>query len=133
MKREELIKLIDSLELDKEEFWILSSGSLVLRNLLEEAGDLDIAVTQKGLDELYKKYNVVPKGNNWYKICSNIECVLDTKDSSKYEKVGNYNLLSLNEYYKFLEKSTREKDKVKLDIVKRTLINSKKNDKIVSR
>lgn len=125
MKREELIKLIDSLELDREEFWILSSGSLVLRNLLEEAGDLDIAVTRKGLDELYKKYNVVSKGNNWYKICSNIECVLDT--------IGNYNLLSLNEYYKFLEKSTREKDKVKLDIVKRALINSKKNDKIVSR
>lgn len=49
MNKEELLKLINSLKIDKEEFWILSSGSLVLREIYEIAHDLDIAVTFKGL------------------------------------------------------------------------------------
>ena len=52
MNKDELIKLIDSLEIDLEEFWILSSSSLVLRGLFPSVNDLDIAVTEKGLNQL---------------------------------------------------------------------------------
>ena len=31
MNKEELIELINSLKLDKKEYWILSSGALVIR------------------------------------------------------------------------------------------------------
>ena len=58
MNKKELIELIESLKLDKNEFWILSSGALVMRDLYPDAGDLDIAVTEKGLDELKKNYNL---------------------------------------------------------------------------
>ena len=54
MKKDELLKLIESLKIDKNEFWILSSGALVLRGIYDDAGDLDIAVTNKGLEELKK-------------------------------------------------------------------------------
>ena len=49
MVKEELVELIESLKIDKEEFWILSSSALVLRGIYPDAGDLDIAVTQKCL------------------------------------------------------------------------------------
>ena len=39
MNKEELIELIESLKLDKNEFWILSSGALVLRGIYPDAGD----------------------------------------------------------------------------------------------
>lgn len=52
MKKDELLELIKTLKIDKEEFWVLSSGALVLRGIYPDAGDLDIAVTNKGLDEL---------------------------------------------------------------------------------
>lgn len=61
MNKEELIKLINSLKIDKEEYWILSSGALVLRGIYPEAADLDIAVTEKGLEELKKNYNLKQK------------------------------------------------------------------------
>lgn len=48
MNKQELIELIESLKLDKNEFWILSSGALVIRGIYPDAGDLDIAVTEKG-------------------------------------------------------------------------------------
>ena len=50
MKKDELLELIKTLKIDKEEFWVLSSGALVLRGIYPDAGDLDIAVTNKGLD-----------------------------------------------------------------------------------
>ena len=40
MNKEELIELLNTLKIDKEEFWVLSSGALVLRDIYEDAGDL---------------------------------------------------------------------------------------------
>ena len=41
MKKDELLELIKTLKIDKEEFWVLSSGALVLRGIYPDAGDLD--------------------------------------------------------------------------------------------
>ena len=46
MNKKELIELIKTLKLNKNEYWILSSGALVIRGILQDAGDLDIAVTK---------------------------------------------------------------------------------------
>lgn len=86
MNKKELIELIESLKLDKNEFLILSSGALVMRDLYPDAGDLDIAVTEKGLEELKKNYNLKQKANGWYIVNDKIECVLETKGDWKIEK-----------------------------------------------
>lgn len=127
MKKEELLELIKSLEIDTEEFWILSSSGLVLRDLFEDAGDLDIAVTQKGLDQLRKKYDLKQKKERWYIVNDKVECILETKESWKFDRVGDYNLENLNVYFQYLKKSTREKDKIKYEIVKRKLEEEKEN------
>lgn len=117
MNKEELIKLIDSLKLNKNEYWILSSGALVIRGIYPDAGDLDIAVTEKGLEELKKNYNLKEKGEGWYTVSDEIECVLDTKDEWKVERFGEYNLQSIEAYYDFLKRSVREKDKARIPLV----------------
>lgn len=117
MNKEELIKLIDSLKLNKNEYWILSSGALVVRGIYPDAGDLDIAVTEKGLEELKKNYNLKEKGEGWYTVSDEIECVLDTKDEWKVERFGEYNLQSIEAYYDFLKRSVRKKDKARIPLV----------------
>lgn len=117
MNKEELIKLIESLKLNKNEYWILSSGALVIRGIYPDAGDLDIAVTEKGLEELKKNYNLKEKGEGWYTVSDEIECVLDTKDEWKVEGFGEYNLQSIEAYYDFLKRSVREKDKARIPLV----------------
>lgn len=117
MNKEELIELIESLKLDNNEYWILSSGALVIRGIYPDAGDLDIAVTEKGLQELKNNYNLEEKGNGWYRVNDKIECVLDTKEPSKIEKCGKYNLISIENYYEFLKKSNREKDKARIPLI----------------
>ena len=121
MKKEELLDLIKSLEIDKGEFWILSSSGLVLRDLFEDAGDLDIAVTQKGLEQLKQKYDLKQKPNSWYIVSDKVECVVDEKEDWKTEKVGDYYVESLSKYFEYLKTSDREKDIIKYEIVKRKL------------
>ena len=125
MEKDELLNLIESLKIDATEFWILSSSALVLRGLFPDAGDLDLAVTEKGLEQLKNNYNLKQKENGWYIVNEKIECVLDIKEDWKVEKVGKYYLESLEKYFEYLKTSKREKDKIKYDIVKEEL--SKRN------
>lgn len=123
MKKEELLKLINSLKISKEEFWILSSGALVLRGIFPDAGDLDIAVTNKGLEELKQSYNLIPKDcgiENFYTVTDKVECVCDgEKKNLKYqpEKFGNYYVQNIYQYLDFLKSSNREKDRERIKIV----------------
>lgn len=125
MEKDELLNLIESLKIDATEFWILSSSALVLRGLFLDAGDLDLAVTEKGLEQLKNNYNLKQKENGWYIVNEKVECVLDIKEDWKVEKVGKYYLESLEKYFEYLKTSKREKDKIKYDIVKEEL--SKRN------
>ena len=116
MKKDELLELIKTLKIDKEEFWVLSSGALVLRGIYPDAGDLDIAVTNKGLDD----YPLEPKGKDWYKVNDRVECVCDgDKEKLEYypEKVGDYYVQNIHDYLKFLKQSKREKDKLRIKLV----------------
>lgn len=119
MNKEELIELIESLKLDKNEFWILSSGALVIRGIYPDAGDLDIAVTEKGLKQLKTNYDLKEKEKGWYIVNDKIECVLDTKELWKIEKIEGYNLQSIEKYYEFLKESNREKDKERIPLIEK--------------
>lgn len=121
MNKNELLKLLNSLKINKNEFFILSTSSLVLRDLIDIANDLDIAVTSKGLEELKKNYNLKQKENGWYIVNDMVECVLDNDIDTKAEKYGDYFLHTLESYYSYLKYSTREKDKIKLEIIKKSL------------
>ncbi len=124
MNKNELIKLIDTLKIDKNEFWILSSGALVLREIYDDAGDLDIAVTDKGLRELKQNYNLIPKESGFYKVTDKIECVCNGKiENLKYkpELINGYQVQNIYEYYEYLKSSKREKDKLRVPIVEKYL------------
>lgn len=58
MNKNELLKLVDSLNMPKTEYYILSSGSLLLYGLREKAGDLDLCVSNELFDKLKIKFNL---------------------------------------------------------------------------
>ena len=120
MKKKELLELLKTLKIDTDEFWILSSSALVLRDIYPDAGDLDIAVTDKGLEELKKHYNLRYKSNGWFIINDSIEGVCDgDKDKLNYqpEKIGEYYVQNINEYYNYLLSSDSDKDKLRIPIM----------------
>lgn len=121
LQKEEIQKVLENLAIPKEEYWVLSSSALVLRGLFPDAGDVDLAVTEKGLEMLKKQYSLKQKENGWYIVNENVECVLDTKEDWKIEKYEGYQLESLTKYFEFLKNSSREKDKIRYEIVKKAL------------
>lgn len=126
MNKEELKKLISTLKIPEDEFWVLSSGALVLRGIFPDAGDLDIAVTDKGLEELKENYNLVQKPNGWYIVSENIECVFDgAKEKLEYlpELIDDVYVQNIKEYYEYLLTSEREKDKKRIPLVEEYLKN----------
>ena len=104
MNKEELIELIESLKLDRNEYWILSSGALVIRGIYPDAGDLDIAVTEKGLQELKNNYNLKKKDK---KEIDEKVVELVKREHEKAKKILTDNRKKLDELAMFLyEKET---------------------------
>ena len=122
MNKAALLDLLNTLKIDKSEFWVLSSGALVLRGVYESAGDLDIAVTFKGLEQLKKNYTLKEKDNGWYIVNDKVECVCDGNiEDLKYkpEKLNcGYFAQNILEYLEYLNSSTREKDIERIPLVK---------------
>ena len=115
-KKDELIKLIEELNLDKEDFTLLSSSALVFRGIMDDAGDLDIAVTKKGFDKLNKKYQLKEKGNGFYTVNDNCECIVDAKKDIR-ELINNIYVQDIYNYLEYLYSSKREKDKLRIPMV----------------
>ena len=124
MNKKEIIDLLEQLNIPKEEYVILSSSALVIREVYDKAGDIDLAVTQKGLEFLKRKYNLIDKGNNWFTITDRIECVLD--ETVKKEKYGEYYLQDIVQYYEYVKSRNREKDKLRLPELEEYILRRKK-------
>lgn len=116
MNKLELIDLINSINLLKEDFVVLSSGALVLRGILENANDLDIAVTVNGLNKLKENYDLILKNNGFYKVNDCVECVLSDMVGRK-ELIDDYYVQEIHDYLSYLKQSSREKDKLRIPLV----------------
>ena len=112
MYKEELFKLAASIDLPKEEFCIISGGALVAHGLREQTNDLDIDITQKGLEILKKKFNIelINEEKKQYKVTDEIECFLVEKLESDIVYIDNYPCESLISVYKLQKRMNREKD-----------------------
>lgn len=122
MKKKELLDLIENLKVDKNEIVVLSTGALVLRGIWEEANDLDIAVTKKGLEQLKSNYNLKQKPDDFYIVNELVECVEDDMIDKK-ELLGNYFVQDIYDYYNYIKNSGREKDKPKIEVVEEYIRN----------
>lgn len=118
MNKIQVLKLLNDLKISKDKYVILSSASLVIRDIYEECGDIDIAVSLDGFEELKRNYDLIDKGNNWYKISDDIECVVESKNLEK-EKYNEFYLQDIHQYYDFVKSKNREKDKERISILEK--------------
>lgn len=128
MNKEELIAFIESLNLPVEEYYILSSGCLVLYGLRDVAGDLDICVTPKLGKELMARYKIAEDCHNeanFYHVNDKFEFVIN--DKLVYDKLGKYQVQKLEDIVKF--KKLRQKKRDMEDVANIEKYWSKKNSK----
>ncbi len=124
MNKNMIIDEINKLNLDKKNFYVLGSASLVLRDIIEYANDIDIAIT----NDLYKKikndlnYLGTNNSSKWYRVNDNIECCIEEISNDKVQINDPFNLIDLRYYYdNYIKDSTREKDILKKEILEKIL------------
>lgn len=112
MNKKRIIELLESLELCKDEYCILSSGALVMYDVLKEAGDLDLAITENGFEKIKRLYpNIYKREDGWYTVTDEVEIVIDCV---KKTFCNGYPLQSIKELVEFYENRGLEKDKVRI-------------------
>ena len=123
MNKRELLELAESLKLPKEEYCIISGGACVLHNVREQTNDLDIYITQKGLDMLKENFSIelVNESKKQYKVTDSIECFLVDKLDSDIKYIDNYPYESLISIYNLKKRLNREKDQKDILAIEKVL------------
>ena len=89
MDKSFFIQRLNSFDLPIGEYYILSSGSLLLYGLREEANDIDLCVSKElfenTLKEKYKLDDTDKNEYGFYKIAEDVEVVVNDKSNPKYK------------------------------------------------
>lgn len=112
MNKQDLIKLLKELDLPTTEYYILSSGSLVLYGLRDMANDLDLCVKPELFEKLSIKYNLKEEDKNecgFYHINDLVEVVVSGKYPFEFDIVDGYQVQKLEQ---ILINSDKPKDKI---------------------
>ena len=124
MKKIELLNLLKELNFPKDEYYVLSGASLVLRGIREEANDLDLCISKELFNQIKNKFNLTDERKNecgFYKINDNLEIVVDKKEDFKMEIGEKYNLEDLQTILDFKIKRNKPKDKDDIENIKKYL------------
>ena len=118
MDKEQIFKCLDSLDLDKDKYIIISGASLVVHGLLDKTGDIDLSCSKEfyeqldwkekeGLfDSIIKYKDVFEMGPNFY--------WLDDIDT-----INGYHFMGLKNCLKLKIKENKFKDKEVIERLKK--------------
>lgn len=129
MNKEELLKLVESLDMPKDEYYILGGGSLVMFGIKDTTADLDLCVSEELFARLKEEYKLEEKDKNecgFYRISDLIEVVSNPKEKFTMEKIEGYNVEELNRILDFKKKRNAPKDQPYIEKITKYLEENKK-------
>lgn len=115
MNKQEVIELLNELDLPTSEYYVLSSGCLVLYGLRNIANDLDLCVKPELFEKLRIKYNLKDEEKNecgFYRINDFVEVVVSGKYPFEFDLVHGYQVQKLEQILNSKINSDRAKDKI---------------------
>ena len=113
MNKENLLKLINELNLPRDEYYILGGGSLVMYGLREKTSDIDLCVSTELFNELKQQYNLKDAEKNkygFYQIDEITEVVPKDKKDFLYDVIDGYQVEQLVSILNFKKKRNLPKD-----------------------
>ena len=123
MQKELFLKKLDELNLDKNSYCIIASGSMLIYGLCDRCNDIDIRTTKELFDYLNEKYHMKKSTRYDYVYELNDYIDVNCKDfnPNMIEFIDGYPVEKLEVNLKWMEENNREKDKEKIRIIKEFL------------
>lgn len=128
MKKEELIKILDELNFPLGEYYLLSSGCLMLYGMRDEIGDIDLCVSEELFDQIKDVYGLTDDRKNecgFYKVNDFLEVVVNSKEDMDYDIKDGYPVEKLETILNFKLKRNKEKDQKDIVNIKAYIMNYK--------
>ncbi len=123
MNKEEFLKELDKLNLDRNSYCIIASGAMLMHDLISEVSDIDIKTSKELFDILNNKYNM--KQSSRYDYVYELNDIFDVNcknfNRDNIEFVNGYPVEKLEVNLKWMEENKRDKDKEKIRIIKEFL------------
>lgn len=122
MNKEEYLKKLDSLNLDKDKYCIIASGVMLMHGLRDKCNDIDIRVREDLFQELRNKFNLKKSDryDNLYEL-NDIDIKCSGFDINNIDYFEGYPVEKIELQLEWMIKNKREKDKEKIEIIKNYL------------
>lgn len=131
MNKEELLKLVESLNLPKDEYYILGGGSLVMFGIKDTTADLDLCVSEELFERLKEEYNLQEKNEcGFYSISDIIEIIPNPKDEFTCEMIEGYQVEELKRILEFKKKRNAPKDRPYVEKIEEYLREHRKKQNV---
>ena len=124
VNKEQILKLLSKLNFPKDEYYVLSGASMVIRGIRKQAKDLDLCISKELFKKIKDKYSLTEDKKNeygFYHISDLIEVVVNNKEDFNMEVCNPYNLEDLNTILKFKTKRNTQKDQIDIEKIKEYL------------
>ena len=124
MNKEELIRTLDELNFTIGDYYLLSSGCLMLYGMRNEINDIDLCISDILFNSIKNKYQLDETKKNtcgFYKINDKLEVVVNPKDSLKYDIKDGYPVEKLTSILDYKLKRNAEKDQNDIINIKKYL------------
>ena len=124
MDKQEIIKRLRDLNLPKDEYYVLSGVSLVLRGTREKCSDIDLCISEELFADVKDRLKMTPdkiNSCNFYHLSDSLEIVVDKKSRFNMEKDYEFNLEDINTILAFKESRNLPKDQQDIVNIKKYL------------
>ena len=124
MDKQEIIKRLRDLNLPKDEYYVLSGASLVLRGIRKKCSDIDLCISEELFADVKDRLKMTPdkiNSCNFYHLSNSLEIVVDKKSRFNMEKDYEFNLEDINTILAFKESRNLPKDQQDIVNIKKYL------------
>ena len=119
MNKSEFIAVLEELGLPKDEYVILSGGSLLIRGLRETTADVDIRMTKRLAREI-NLYDCPQDEGGYYQPLENVQAT-DDFGETEFDIVDGYQCESLESILAFKKQKMRPKDLKDIEKIEKVL------------
>ena len=124
MNKQEILKCLSEFPYDRNEYWLITGGAMLLYGIREETADIDLGCSKALANLLEADGFMIGKtddGKRFFKYGENIEIFEEWLNDS-VEKVEGFNVISIKGLIEMKQEIGREKDKKVIELIKEFLM-----------
>ena len=119
MDKREILNCLSEFPYDRNEYWVITGGAMVLYDIREQTADIDLGCSERLADRLEADgclFRRTERGKRWFKYGRNIE-IFEEWLMDGTESVHGFKVISIKGLIEMKQELGREKDKKDMELI----------------